>query len=346
VRAAQASVDQADANALSFDSSTLPFQSDGLHFAPASVNVEGDNFYQMYQGWAGGSTGGGSGGQVITSPGPSSTLTGGAGDDTIIASQGGDVLTGGAGADKFSFPGEPWSPDRITDFALGTDKLDLSALFQKAGYTGSNPVADHYITFLDDGAGGTKLLFDHDGTGPSPQWGNYVIQLDHVSAGGLTWAQLTTGGATAPPPSGGGGSPPPSDGGTAGRVLTSSKYGDSLTGGAGADTLNAGQGPDQLTGAGGADHFAFSKPPWNAGHITDFAPGVDLLDLRPLFAATGYSGSNPLADHWLEFRADGQGNTQAYVDTDGPSGSQWATLVTTLDHVLPAQISAGDWAFH
>ncbi len=131
-----------------------------------------------------------SGGQVINSPGPGSTLTGGAGNDTLNASQGPDVLTGGAGADVFHWDREPWAPARITDFQLGTDRLDFSSLFAAAGYTGSNPVADHYIQFLDDGAGGTKVVFDHDGTGPNPQWGNYVLQLEHVGAQNLTWAQL------------------------------------------------------------------------------------------------------------------------------------------------------------
>ena len=90
----------------------------------------------------------------------------------------------GRARDHFGFGKEPWSPERITDFQVGTDKLDLSALFQKVGYTGSDPVADHYVTFLDDGAGGTKLLFDDDGAGPHPQYGNYIIQLDHVLVGG------------------------------------------------------------------------------------------------------------------------------------------------------------------
>ena len=638
VRAGQFSVDKADLNAFSFDSAPLPKQADALHFAPAGVNTEGDNFYSIYNAAAGGSPPPPSGGVVLTATGPYATLTGGAGNDTINASQGGDVLTGGAGADRFVFGMEPWSPDRITDFAVGTDRLDISALLKTAGYAGSDPVADHYLTLVDDGAGGTKLLFDHDGPGPSPLWANYVIQLDHVSASGLTLAALTGGASPPPPPpppsqigfstpsvslnegnsgvtafsyavartgdlsgaatvswsvagtgvhpaaasdfqggvlpagslsfaagesgktivvnvvgdtvaepddgftvslsgpagatlsaataagtilnddgaapppppsdtiqtvatnytlpagvhnleligsaaqngignaldnmitsndygsslqgmdgndtlvaghgadiltggngsdsftfkmlpwnaghvtdfvvgtdrldfsalfsatgyagsdpvkdgyviltsdgaggarvsfdtdgpatanpwpttittldhvsptgltwaqlsSGGGGPPPPPPPSGAGVVLTSAKYGDTLVGGTGNDTLNAGQGPDTLTGAGGADHFVFAKAPWNAGHVTDFAPSADLIDLRPLFATTTYTGTNPIVDHWLEFRADASGNTQVYVDLDGPSGSQWPTLITTLDHVLPPQLSASNWAF-
>ena len=636
VRAGQLSVDQADANALSFDSAGLPLQADGLHLAPAGVNTSGDNFFQFFRGWTPGAPGGGGGGPVFTSPGPGSTLTGGVGNDTLIGSQGSDVLTGGAGADIFSFPAEPWAPDRITDFTVGQDRLDLSALLRKAGYSGTDPIADHYITLLSDGAGATQVLFDRDGTGPSPQWANYILKLDNVSATGLTWTALSGAGAPAPPPgqpsqigfsvasvsvsegnvgatdvtyavtrtgdltgtasaswsvagsganpaaasdfeggtlpagtvtfapgdvsktivvrvagdtmverdegftvtlanpsgatlgvatsagvivdddtvpapgdtvqtaaasytlvggahnlvligsaaqtgvgstldniitsndygsnlqgldgadtlvaghgadvlAGGSGAdvfafkvlpwnaghitdfvvgtdrldlsalfrasgysgsdpvrdgyvilssdgaggtriafdtdgpgtanpwpttittldrvptagltfaqltttapappPPPPPGGGAGQVITSSKYGDVLAGGSGADTLNAGQGPDTLTGAAGGDRFVFAKAPWNAGHVTDFAPGADVIDLRQMFAGTSYAGANPLADHWLEFRADGSGGTQVYVDLDGPAGSQWPTLVTTLDHVSPAQISAQDWLF-
>src|SRR5207253_927390 len=116
------------------------------------------------------------------------------------ASAGNDVLTGGAGADKFAWANEPWAPARVTDFAIGADKLDLSALFQRFGYSGSDPVADKWVSFVDDGAGGTKLLFDHDGTGANPQWPNYIIQLEHVSTSGLTWAQLSGSGGSTPPP--------------------------------------------------------------------------------------------------------------------------------------------------
>jgi hypothetical protein len=390
---------------------------------------------------------------VITSPGPGSTVNGTAGDDTINASQGPDVLTGGAGADAFVWAAQPWSPAHVTDFAVGTDRLDLSKLFQAYHYAGSDPVADKVVWLIDDGDGGTKVLFDSDGTGPNPQWPNYIIDLEHVPVAGLTWAQLATGGASGPPaasialattsvshaegdtgatafsftvvrsgdtsgsstvnwsvagsgahptsgtdfspslfPSGqlafaagetsktiqvdvagdtavetdetftltlsnpngaslgsavtatgavlddDGSSPPPASG----QVLTSSRYGDTLSGGAGDDTLNAGQGPDQLTGAGGADRFVFGQTPWNAGHVTDFTPGTDLLDLRGLLGA--YSGSDPVADHWVEFKADGAGGTQVYVDVDG-AGGDWPFLITTLDHVAPTQIGAGDWVF-
>jgi len=77
----------------------------------------------------------------------------------------------------------------------------------------------------------------------------------------------------------------------AGSVLTAQDGGSNLVGGAGDDTLIAGHGPDTLTGAGGADVFRFGSVPWSAGHVTDFTPGTDQLDLSALLSgATVLSG--------------------------------------------------------
>lgn len=56
------------------------------------------------------------------------TLNGGAGNDTLNGGAGKDILTGGTGADTylFQFGESPVSaPDRITDFAISSDKIDL-----------------------------------------------------------------------------------------------------------------------------------------------------------------------------------------------------------------------------
>ncbi len=275
----------------------------------------------------------GGSGQVITSPGPGSTLTGGAGDDTLSASQGPDILTGGAGADTFAYAALPWNAGHVTDFALGTDRLDLSAIFQASGYSGADPVADGRMRFDSDGVGGTRVYFDRDAAN-SGDWPFLVTTLDHVAPAGLTWAQLSGGGSAPPPPSGG-----------SGQVLTSSAPGSTLTGGAGDDTLNASQGPDVLTGGGGNDVFAWANLPWNAGHVTDFTPGSDQLDLRALFQASGYASSDPIGDGRLEFRSNGAGDTQVYFDRDGAHVGDWPFLITTLDHVQPGQIGPQDWLF-
>ncbi|HEY8615016.1 Calx-beta domain-containing protein [Phenylobacterium sp.] len=140
------------------------------------------------------------GGQVITSPGPGSTVTGGAGNDTLVASQGADVLTGNGGGDAFTFKALPWSAGKVTDFVVGTDRLDLSAIFQSSGYTGSDPMADGRLTLQSDGAGGTKVFFDRDAPNAG-DWPFHITTLQGVSPTGLTWAKLS-GGTADPAPAG------------------------------------------------------------------------------------------------------------------------------------------------
>lgn len=63
------------------------------------------------------------------------TLTGTAGADFIQGGQGADTLNGGAGADTFVYTSLRDAGDTLTDFTVGTDKLDLSALFAGTGVT-------------------------------------------------------------------------------------------------------------------------------------------------------------------------------------------------------------------
>ncbi len=64
----------------------------------------------------------------------SDTLIGGDGNDTLIGGAGRDVLTGGADADTFRYLGIAdtgtggTERDRIADFAVGVDKIDLAAI--------------------------------------------------------------------------------------------------------------------------------------------------------------------------------------------------------------------------
>lgn len=269
-------------------------------------------------------------GQVLTSSHPGATLTGGAGNDVLNASQGADRLTGGGGADTFVFKAMPWSAGQITDFVVGTDKLDISGLT-------SSPMADGFVSFVSDGAGGTKVLLDTDGWGSANTIKFHVTTLAGVSPNGLTAAQVFGGAPSTPS------TPAPSAPAGQGQVLVSNTYGAHLTGGAGADTLVAGQGPDRLTGGAGADRFEFGKAPWNAGQVTDYTPGVDVIDLRGIFDAMGYTGMDPLSTGHLRLLEAG-GGTQVLVDSDGwASGNPWPTTVTTLMGVAPWQLKAGDW---
>jgi hypothetical protein len=285
-------------------------------------------------------------GHVITAQNPGAHLTGGAGDDTLNASQGADVLTGNGGADVFAFAKLPWSAGQVTDFTVGTDHLDLSALLTGFGYSGSDPVADGWVSFRSDGRDGTLVYFDTNGPASGGDWPYRITDLQHVAPTGLTWANV---GLASGSPGGGTGGTGGTGGGdtTPGQVLTSQHYPDTLSGGGGADTLIGGRGPDVLTGNGGADYFVWNDVPWNAGHVTDFTPGTDVLDLRTLFTHGGYAGSDPVADRWLSFVSDGAGGTKVLMDIDGPGGSSpYQYVITTLDHVAPSQIHANDWLFH
>jgi beta-glucanase (GH16 family) len=277
---------------------------------------------------------------VITSHGYGDVLVGSAGADTLISNQGGETMTGGAGADVFVFKTTPWTPTHIKDFQVGVDRLDVSGLYL-GGYHGTNPVGDGYVRFASDGAGGTAVIVDPDGPASGHPWGDYIVDLEHVSPSGLTATQVFGGASASPPPV----SPPPvSPPPAGGQVLTATRIGSVLVGGAGADTLNASQGSDTLTGGAGNDRFAFAAEPWAPIHITDFTHGQDVLDLRGLFAGTGYAGSDPLADKYLILISDGNGGTAVLFDGDGAgTGQKWGDYVIDLEHVSPTTLTNGDW---
>ncbi|POR39826.1 hypothetical protein CRT23_27450 [Methylobacterium sp. V23] len=80
---------------------------------------------------------GGSGNDVLTGGAGNDTLSGGAGHDKLSGGIGNDVLWGGSGndtlmgadgADTFAFRSGDSGTTFISDFELGTDKLDLSGL--------------------------------------------------------------------------------------------------------------------------------------------------------------------------------------------------------------------------
>ena len=91
------------------------------------LNGEGGN--DTLNGGAGIDTlNGGAGNDILNGQDGNDTLNGGTENDTLNGGAGLDNLTGGAGADTYVFQfgqSTVLSPDRITDFAIGTDKIDL-----------------------------------------------------------------------------------------------------------------------------------------------------------------------------------------------------------------------------
>ena len=71
------------------------------------------------------------------------------------------------------------------------------------------------------------------------------------------------------------------DGGYGDDDLRGGTGNDTLSGGGDGDTLAGGAGSDRLSGGAGADRFVFSADDFGAlDTVTDFTPGVDVLDLR------------------------------------------------------------------
>lgn len=79
---------------------------------------------------------GGDGNDYLDGGSEGDILDGGAGNDTLIGGSGNDTLTGGEGADVFVFTADSGSIDRITDFEVGVDVIQV---------VGENTTADQLV---------------------------------------------------------------------------------------------------------------------------------------------------------------------------------------------------------
>jgi Ca2+-binding RTX toxin-like protein len=139
-------------------------------------------------------------------------------------------------------------------------------------------------------------------------------------------------------------SPQTGIGNSLGNRMVSNDYASTLNGAGGNDVLLAGKGGGTLTGGPGSDVFALKAGAAKSVTVTDFDTASDILDLRSMFAATSYHGADPVADHYLAFKASGTG-TAVWFDKDG-AGSAAPVQVAFLDHITPASLQAqNDWVF-
>lgn len=119
----------------------------------------------------------------------SNTYIGGIASDIYRSENGGDTVTGGAGADTFGWfrkYAEVGHTDRITDFSVGTDHLDLQDFLK--GQTIKNPALVDVIRLNDilDATGQQGTLVSGLVNGA---WHDIVV-LDHVNALSVTVDEL------------------------------------------------------------------------------------------------------------------------------------------------------------
>ncbi|MDK3072858.1 M10 family metallopeptidase C-terminal domain-containing protein [Sedimentitalea sp. JM2-8] len=137
---------------------------------PGQDRLFGGNGDDLLRGNAGDDSLRGGGGRDILAGGfGADIINGGAGNDRIIGGRDADRLTGGDGSDTFVFSDVTDSPvapdrDRITDFQIGLDRIDLSRLHpasfsfaEGAAFSGAGPS----VTVAANGAD-TSVLVDTD----------------------------------------------------------------------------------------------------------------------------------------------------------------------------------------
>ncbi|ELR97446.1 ExeM/NucH family extracellular endonuclease [Gloeocapsa sp. PCC 73106] len=75
-------------------------------------------------------------------------LVGTDGIDVITGFGQADILTGGLDNDIFVYTAVGDGQDRITDFEIGSDLIDLAGVLNSIGYTGTDPIADGVVGFV------------------------------------------------------------------------------------------------------------------------------------------------------------------------------------------------------
>jgi beta-glucanase (GH16 family) len=119
-------------------------------------------------------TGNGMDNYIVGSDG-NDTIHGGGGNVTIAVGTGANSLTGGGQHDTFVFSKAADHDNVIHDFTAGHDLLDLKGAVASTGYTGSDAVADHVLSFVANASGGTNVVI---GSGSAA---HTLVTLEHVA---------------------------------------------------------------------------------------------------------------------------------------------------------------------
>jgi CSLREA domain-containing protein len=105
---------------------------------------------------------GSAGDDIIVGGAGQDSLIGGTGNDILFTSDYADTLTGGSGNDQFVYQASSFN-NTITDFNQSEDKLVLTDVLKSRGYTGSNPIGDGYLQFVQSGTS-TQVNYGKDYT--------------------------------------------------------------------------------------------------------------------------------------------------------------------------------------
>jgi Ca2+-binding RTX toxin-like protein len=199
------------------------------------------------------------------------TIIGGNGNDTITGGLGADSLTGGVGADQFVYTlvtqSNSSNTDTITDFTVGTDKLDVTLNY--AALTTALDISALVLTaragtaLIQDNLSGARGQAVYDTTGSALYinvnndnlltTSDYKININPAStatasivAGDINFN--ISGGTNADVIVAGDGA----------DTITGNAGNDAITGGGGADVITSGTGTDTILGGAGADVIVFA----------------------------------------------------------------------------------------
>jgi len=221
----------------------------------------------VYGGDSGANTLTGNGADTLYGYGGDDIISAGADDDALIGGTGNDTLTGGSGKDVFVIDSYRFDKDVITDFAIGTDKLDLSAL----GTADIATIAPYLSQIGNDVVFSIAIAGDVQSvTLQNVKLADLMASPDSFVFNGLTDQVIWDGTSARDVLFGGKGA----------DVLRGFSGNDDLNGGAGSDVLDGGVGDDTLRGGAGKDVFAFADRQFGSDTIKDFVLGNDRIDLR------------------------------------------------------------------
>ncbi len=130
------------------------------------------------------------------------------------------------------------------------------------------------------------------------------------------------------------------------KTFTGTSGRDVIVGTPGDDIIIGGPGADLLSGNGGSNIFVYNSVLDGGDTITDFQPGIDLLDFRGVLQSLGVTSSNPIASGHVVCTPSGA-NAVIGIDPDGSAGPAPARAMALLRNVAcSAALQQGNFSFY